>query len=201
VGGVDGEVDYVVVDEDGEEIELLAEVVGLEETVIDEDVAGDLPDAGGGNLLGQISVPGEWIGFGEVGVAERVGFVVVEVSEGYGAVGVGAATHGEVACGDEDEVAMKCTGGGDVAATVDGGVVGVGGTDFVHEFADGEDLADRADEKLMRGFGVDDGLAGGEVDDAKTPSGVFVGGLVEDGFDARGEGWCGGGLCGTAADG
>ena len=96
-GGVDGEVDYVVVDEDGREIEFVAEVEGLKETVVDDDVAGNLLDAGGGDLFGESGISGEGIGLGEVGVAECVGFVVVPVADGDGAVGVGAAAHGEVA--------------------------------------------------------------------------------------------------------
>src|SRR5882757_5655875 len=96
-GGVDGEVDYIVVDEDGPEVELVAEVPGLEETVVDDDVAGDLLDAGGGDLPGEGGVSGEGVGRSGVGVAESVGFVVVEVADGDGAVGVGAAAHGEVA--------------------------------------------------------------------------------------------------------
>ena len=77
----------------------------------------------------------------------------------------------------------------------------MGGADLVQEFADGEDLADGTDEELVSGFGIDERLAGVEVDDAEAPGCAFVGGLVEDGFDVGGEGWSGRVVCRAAADG
>ena len=190
--GVEHDVDHIVVDEDRPDVELAAEVERDEEAVVDDHVARDFADAGGGDLFGEAAVAGQRVGGGELGVAERVGFVVVVVGDGERAVGVSAAAHGEVAGGDEDQVAGE-DAVGDGAAAVDRREEAVVRAEVIERQPDREELADGADEELAVGGEVVKDLAGIEVDDAEAPGGVLVEGFVEDGLDVGRDGLGGGG--------
>src|SRR5581483_3261829 len=101
------DINHIVVHEHWTHVELAAEVKRLEETIVDDHLAGDALDSGSAYRAREPPVARERIRFGENGVAQAVGFVVVPIADGDRSVGVCAAAHGEIAGSNDDKVAVQ----------------------------------------------------------------------------------------------
>src|SRR6185437_2193999 len=97
IGGANDQIDHIVVDQDRLQVKLIAKVIGLKEAIVDDNFAVYFFDAASCNLLGKVSVSGQGVGAGELGIAERICFVVIEIANRNGTIRIGTAAHGEIA--------------------------------------------------------------------------------------------------------
>ena len=102
---INDDVHHVVVDEGRPDIELSAEVERLEQSIVNDYLARNSLDPCCGDLRSQRVVTRQRVRFGQLRVPQRVRLVVIQVGNGEGAVGVGAATHRQIAACDQDEIA------------------------------------------------------------------------------------------------
>src|SRR5262249_8196845 len=96
-----------------------------------------------------------------------------------------AAAHRQVTTGDEDEVAVQhaaCHG----ALAIDGGDKGMAGAYVIEQHSDGEELSDRADQKLMLGIEIIDDLSGINVHHSESPGRVVIDRFVQNEVDVLG---------------
>ena len=105
--GTTDDVDDVVVDENRPNVELVAKEERHKKAIVDDDVPRDPFDSGGSHGASQFGVTGERIRFGQDGVAQAVGFVMIPVADGDGAVGIRAAAHRQIAGSDHDQIAVQ----------------------------------------------------------------------------------------------
>src|SRR5215813_15596975 len=119
--GTHNHIDYVVVDEDWPQLELIAEVERLEQPVIDDDVAHNTLDSARCDLRSDGLVATKWIGRGQDRVAKCVRLVVVEVANRVSAIRVGAPAHRQIPACDQHKIAVEHTAVVDPPLRVDRG--------------------------------------------------------------------------------
>ncbi len=183
VPGGGHEVDQVVVDDQGrrggDELR-----VGEEQPAVHDHVAVDAGDAGGAHLPGEQVDPGERVLRGEGRPGEVVGVGVVEVGVRDRAVGARTAAHGEVALGDEVEVAGQ---GGAVALAdrVERGHEAVVGAQGVPRARDADQLGGGSGDEELLGEEAVHHAAAVRVGLQQAPLRIAVVRLAHDLPDAR----------------
>ena len=189
LGGRDGHVDHVLVDHDRRDQQVLVRhPEALEESVVDDDVAGHAPDSRRPHLLGQTVEAVQRVLGRQDRRPEVVRVVVVEVRERDGAVGVQAATEREITGGHQDKIADQRALRIDRAPPVDRGHEAMIGAELLQGEADREQLADRAGQGQLVGVKLVQGLAGRHVGDEEAPGRPRVAGFLHHGRDGAGQG-------------
>ena len=187
----DGDVDDVLVHPDRRDQPIVPFAEGVEQPVVDRDVAVDLRDAGLADIGGELVESGEGIAAlddrstGEAGV----GVVMIDLGEaveGQRPVGLVAQPEAEIARRDEDEVAAEHAIR-HLAGAVDRGVEPVVRPIGVEAGGDAVDLHDRARRHALLARLVDQDLARRGVGQTNSPGRMLVDRLCLDLGNERGD--------------
>ena len=114
---------------------------------------------------------------------------MIEIGEGHGAVGQGAAAERQVAAGNDHEISLEHAIGAELANAVDRRREAVIGAEGIERHADGEQFSDGAGEEQLVRAETGDDTARLQVDGAQPPERALVLRGVHDRLNLGGQRW------------